>query len=227
MYYQEDIIATKANTDFMKNEMFIKAYKETERADSNRLISSSYTIKWRIHTLIWAAKYASKLQGDFVDFGGGFGLFSSAIFEYLQFSKLDKTYYIIDSFEGLKDSNLLPQELPALHNYKRFGNWHNEVKERFNSHKNVKIIPGYVPEVLSDLDIGEVSFVSIDFNCLEPEKAALEFIWSKLIKGGIIVFDDYAFPGHEPQKDSHDEFAKMHDCLIYTCPTGQGILIKS
>lgn len=225
--YQEDIISTQANTDFMRDEIFVKAYNATERAASNRLISSSYTIKWRIHTLIWAAKHASNIQGDFVDFGGGFGLFSSAIIEYLNFSKLNKTYYIIDSFEGLKNSNLLAQEMRALQNYKQYGNWYKEVEERFKPYKNVKIIPGYVPEVLSELNVGEVSFVSIDFNCLDPEKAALKFIWDKVVKGGIIIFDDYAFPGHEPQKNAHDEFARSQNCMIYTCPTGQGILIKS
>jgi predicted O-methyltransferase YrrM len=80
---------------------------------------------------------------------------------------------------------------------------------------------------LNKLEVDEVAFVSIDFNCVKPEKDALEFIWDKVVTGGIIIFDDYGFPGHQYQKEAHDNFTKEKNCLIYTCPTGQGILIKS
>lgn len=225
--YKEDIITTMASTGFMTDPKFIRAYSKCEQSDNNRLISSSYTIRWRIHTLIWAAKYASKLEGDFVEFGGGFGLFSSAIYEYLNFQEIDKKYYLLDSFEGLKDKNLLPEEISSLNNYKRFGNWYDEIKQKFSSFENMIIVPGYVPDTLTEIKSDKVCFVSIDFNCMEPERDALEFIWGKLVKGGIIIFDDYAFPGHHNQKNSHDKFAEENNCLIYTCPTGQGILIKS
>ena len=108
--YQEDLITTSANFDFMNEEKFIKAYEKCVQADNGRLLLGSHKIKWRIHTLIWAAKHATKLDGDFVDFGGGFGLFSSAIYEYLDFSKLDKKYFLFDSFEGLKGDSTLPEE---------------------------------------------------------------------------------------------------------------------
>ena len=225
--YIEDIISTTASTDFMEDLEFIEAYRKCTEADNERLLSNGYTIKWRIHTLLWAAKYAAKLEGDFVDFGGGFGLFSSAIYEYLKFGKLNKKYYLLDSFEGLKDENLLPVEMKALDNYRRFGNYYEEVKEKFKEFQNMIIVPGFVPDTLSEVNVNKVCFVSIDFNCVGPESAALEFIWDKVIKGGIIIFDDYGFPGHGPQKLAHDEFAYSKGCLIYTCPTGQGILIKS
>ena len=72
----------------------------------------------------------------------------------------------------------------------------------------------------------KVSFLSIDLNCLLPEKKSLEYFWDKLVSGGIIILDDYGFSGHENQKISHDEFAKEKNLIIYTSPTGQGILIK-
>jgi hypothetical protein len=225
--YKEDIITTLANTEFMNDSKFISAYEKCVLAANNRLISNNYTIRWRIHTLIWAAKYASKIKGDFVDFGGGFGLFSSAIYEYLEFEKINKKYYLLDSFEGLKNENLLDVELRALHNYKQYGNWYEEIKTKFEKFDNMVIIPGYVPDTLNKLEVDEVAFVSIDFNCVKPEKDALQFIWDKVVTGGIIIFDDYGFPGHQYQKETHDNFAKEKNCLIYTCPTGQGILIKS
>jgi O-methyltransferase len=225
--YNADIISTDANTDFMLDPKFIEAYNACKIADGNRLLGNDYDIRWRIHTFLWAAKYASKIEGDFVDIGGGFGLFSSAIYKFLDFQNLDKTYFLLDSFQGLEDKNLEPEEVHRLSVYRRHGNWYEEIKEKFKDYHNMKIIPGFIPDTLSQITTEKIAYASIDLNCVQPEKDALAFIWEKLVNGGIIVFDDYAFPGHEKQKKSHDAFAKEKNCLIFTVPTGHGVLIKS
>jgi len=229
MLYSGDIVATNANTGFMSEEKFIKAYSECVKADRGRLLlaDSSYDIRWRIHTLLWAAKNAEKLDGDFVECGAGFGLFASAIFSYLNFENLSKNYYLIDTFEGLSEKYSTQEELKRTGNYYTKNNpWHEEMIERFSGFENAKIIKGAIPDILSSVDIEKVSFLSIDMNTVTPEADALEFFWPKLVSGGIIVFDDYGFPGHENQKKSHDIFAASKNLLIYTSPTGQGILIK-
>ena len=88
--YTGDIISTDANIGFMSEGTFIEAYGACVAADKGRLLlaDSSYDIRWRIHTLLWAAKNAEKLEGDFVECGAGFGLFASAIFSYLNFDKM-------------------------------------------------------------------------------------------------------------------------------------------
>lgn len=229
MNYTGDIIRTNANAGFMLEDKFIEAYSKCVEADRGRLLlpDSSYDIRWRIHTLLWAAKYAEKLEGDFVECGVGFGLFASAIFSYLKFEELPKNYYLIDTFEGLSEKYSSKEELKRTGKYYTKNNpWHEEVVNRFSNFRNAKIIKGEVPDVLKTLDIDKVSFISIDMNTTIPESEALEFFWPKLVSGVIIVFDDYGFPGHENQKKSHDSFAASKNLLIYTSPTGQGILIK-
>jgi len=227
MAYTADIITTEANIDFMLDPKFIKAYEACQKADGGRLLGNNYDIRWRIHTFLWAAKYASKLEGDFVDIGGGFGLFSSAIYSYLDFQNLNKTYYLVDSFMGLDDRNLEPEEVHRLPHYRRHGNWKDEMVSKFSEFKNMKIVDGFIPETLPRIDTNKIAYASIDLNSVYPEKMALEYIWDKMAIGGIIVFDDYAFSGCEKQKQSHDAFAKEKDCLIFTVPTGHGVLIKS
>lgn len=225
--YSEDIIKTLADTGFMNDQKFIDSYNKCLDADKGRLLKNNYSIKWRIHTLLWAAKYAINLEGDFVDYGGGFGLFASSIYEYLKFESINKKYFLLDSFQGLNGENLLPEESKRVDMFKTFGYWGDEIIERFKPFNNMVIIPGFIPETLSKIDTNKICFASIDLNCVGPEKYALEFTWEKLVKGGIIIFDDYGFPGHLHQKLSHDEFANKNNTLIYTSPTGQGILIKS
>jgi len=225
--YTEDIITTLADTGFMMDQKFIDAYGKCVESDKGRLLSNNYSIRWRIHTLLWAAKYALNLEGDFVDYGGGFGLFASSIYEYLNFEKVNKKYFLLDSFEGLNPENLLPEESSRIDTFKKFGYWGDEIITKFKDFNNMTVIPGFIPETLSKVNTNKICFASIDLNCVDPEKSALEFTWDKLVKGGIIIFDDYGFPGHIHQKISHDEFAKKNNSLIYTSPTGQGILIKS
>lgn len=224
--YSEDIISTKANIEFMRENKFIEAYNECLNADKGRLVPENYSIRWRIHTLIWASKYALSLDGDFVDFGGGFGIFASAIYKYLDFQNENRKYFLLDSFEGLKQETSTESELHRINHFKQFGCWYDEVVDNFKDYKNMEIIKGFIPETLEQITSSKFCFASIDLNSFIPEKYALDYLWEKLVKGGIIIFDDYGFPGHEEQKSYHDEFAKSKGLLVYTSPTGQGILIK-
>lgn len=65
-------------------------------------------------------------------------------------------------------------------------------------------------------------------NNAKAEISAIEFLWDKLVLGGIIVLDDYAY-GEEfrEQKNAWDKFAAKKQFKILTLPTGQGLIIKS
>ena len=45
----------------------------------------------------------------------------------------------------------------------------DEVRSRFEVYPNVFVIPGYVPEVLDELDIDKIAFLHIDLNNVEGE----------------------------------------------------------
>lgn len=47
-----------------------------------------------------------------------------------------------------------------------------------------------------------------------------------MVKGGVIVFDDFTQPGHELQQRSHFDFAARNGFEILALPTGQGMAIK-
>lgn len=56
-----------------------------------------------------------------------------------------------------------------------------------------------------------------------PTKAVLEFFFPKLIKGGIILFDDYGWEGYEDTKQIIDEFFSKKSRIVLKLPTGQAI----
>ena len=58
--------------------------------------------------------------------------------------------------------------------------------------------------------------------------AAIEYLWEKLVIGGVVVLDDYDYgPEFMEQKYAWDKFAALKDFEILTLPTGQGLIIKN
>ncbi|HMO78949.1 MAG TPA: TylF/MycF/NovP-related O-methyltransferase [Candidatus Paceibacterota bacterium] len=207
--------------------MFIESYQLGKSTDNGMLLKN-YEIFWRIHTLCWAAKHASKLDGDFVDCGVHTGIFARAVINYIDFNKTNKKYYLLDTFEGLDErfSSKKEMERNKSMSYEDRKNLFEDVKKTFEKF-NVEIIKGAIPETLELVKSQKICYLSVDMNCVQPELAALNFFWDKMVSGGIIIIDDYGYANsHNEQKSGHDEFARSKGIEILSLPTCQGLIIK-
>ncbi|WP_321777744.1 TylF/MycF/NovP-related O-methyltransferase [Sulfurimonas sp.] len=219
-YHEDSLIVTDKNLDFLKEKSFLDAYNNA--VEKNLYVSP--TIRWRLHMLCWAASISSNLEGDFVECGVNKGFSSKIIIDYLNFDTLNKKYYLMDTFEGLVEDLLSDAEKnkkgeiyePCI----------DIVKKNFREYRNVEIIQGMIPETLDQVKSDKISFLHIDMNCVFPESEALKYFWDKLVKGGIVIFDDYGWAVYHAQKKAHDLFAESKGVKIATLPTGQGLLIK-
>lgn len=226
--YNQDGLCSVHNHDFMKEPSFRKAYERGCRAGSD------YKWHWRVHIGLWAAFTASKLDGDFVECGVNRGFMSSAIMEFLDWDSLNKTFYLLDTFEGL-DLDQVSHEDRQYGAIKKnesslksgfYVQGVESVKANFSQWKNTRIIQGTVPETLSQVETRNVAYLHLDMNCSPPEVAAINFFWERLVPGAVVLFDDYAYRGFESQKHPLDAFAKEKHVMIASLPTGQGLLIK-
>ncbi len=222
--YSNDLLYTYHNADFIKEKKFSEAYAMCKEIGGKLL--ENYDIQWRVHVLCWAAVHASKLEGDFVDCGVYSGFCTRAVMHYVDFQKLNKTYYLMDTFSGLDERFSSEYELQrnSKLGYKN-QDMYEQVKVRFKDFRT-KIIKGPIPDTLPQADPEKVAFLSIDMNTEVPEVAALEYFWPKLVSGGIIVLDDYGYPGCLNQKLAHDRFAASKGVMVLSMPTCQGIIIK-
>lgn len=219
--YRKDGLFTTHNVEFIEDPDFKKAYELGKK-------TGSYDkIEWRIHVACWMADAVRELEGDFVECGVHLGGTTRAIIDYIGFDKLDKTYYLFDTFEGLPESHISETEKEKGFHLNRWGyhDCYDIVKETFKDF-NVKAIKGKVPESLSEVNIEKVCFLHIDMNCAYPEVEALKYFWDKMVKGGMIILDDYGWMFHIEQKRAIDKFAHPLGIKILTLPTGQGVIIK-
>jgi O-methyltransferase len=225
--YSHDLLYTFHNADFLKDPLFIESYKLGKQTDKGMLLPN-YDIEWRIHVLCWAAKHASHLQGDFVDCGVHTGIFARSVINFIDFNKTRKKYYLLDTFEGLSGEHSSSEEIKrnSKMGYEDRGNIYEQVKKTFADF-NVTIIKGAVPVTLPRVTSDKICFLSVDMNCVKPERDALNFFWDKMVPGGIIILDDYGYANStNDQKKMHDEFARSKGVMVLTLPTCQGIIIK-
>lgn len=222
--YDRDGLISVHNHDFMKDPKFIKAYKRGVKANK-----FDYHIEWRIHVALWAATYAKNLAGDFVECGVNRGIFSSSIMEYLDWNKTKKKFYLLDTFCGIDEKQLSKEEIVIgrkEENKLLYEECYEDVLKNFSEFKNVIIVKGSIPSTLKKVGAKKICFLSIDLNNAKPEIAAAEFFWPKIVPGGIILLDDYAYSGYLPQKKAFDQFAKKKGIEILSLPTGQGMIVK-
>ena len=227
--YANDLLYTFHNADFQYDPLFIESYNLGKMTDGGTLLKN-YDIQWRIHVLCWAASHAMKLEGDFVDCGVHTGIFPRAVVNFVNFGNSNKTYYLLDTFNGLDEnySNMEEIKRNSWMGYSKedSNSLYNQVVKTFENYK-VKIIKGSVPETLSQVNSSKICYLSLDMNCILPEVEALEFFWDKMVSGGMIIFDDYGYANStNDQKKAHDDFAKFKGVYILTLPTCQGLLIK-
>lgn len=224
--YAQDLLYTFHNADFIKDPLFIETYALVKKVDEGHLLKNE-DIQWRIHVLCWAAFHAKHLEGDFVDCGVSTGLFARGVINYVDFQKLNKKYYLLDTFCGMDPRYSSPYEMQRneIIGYNKKIGVYEKVKETFSGF-DVEIIKGAIPDTFSQVKTEKVCYLSVDMNCVMPEIAALEFFWDKMVSGGIIILDDYGYPGCIEQKTAHDSFARSKNVQVLSLPTCQGMIIK-
>lgn len=222
--FSEDGLYTFTNCDFINNERFIQAYNAGKATDS-----WGRDIRWRSHVTAWAASHGAALDGDFVECGVNRGGSAMVAATYVDFRKLNKTFYLMDTYKGLDNSFVTAEEkaMGILNFNHMYSECYEAVQETFKDFTNVKIIRGTIPDTLPQVDVTKISYLSIDMNNKIPEIAAAEYFWDKLVSGAVIVLDDYGWNRHKEQKIAFDRFAAARGVEVLSLPTGQGLIIKS
>lgn len=186
-------------------------------------------ISYRVYITCWAAKSCLNVEGDFVECGVNTGIFSLAVCDFLDFNRVDKNFFLFDTYEGIPLSQCSESEMMISQEYneKFYESCFELAKRNFAPYKNAKLIKGIVPQSLSEVKIDSVAYLQLDMNIAKPEKEALEYLYPKISKGGIVILDDYAWTPHREQKSAIDEVASKLGFDVLTLPTGQGMIYKS
>ncbi len=115
----------------------------------------------------------------------------------------DRTVYGFDTFEGL------PKEQWRETEYHKAGEFNDTSIEAVQTFvPSAKLIKGLFPDSAPNLK--KFALVHIDTDFYLSVKACLEWLWPRMVKGGIIVLDDYNWPNCPGVKQALDEFKQPY-----------------
>jgi len=221
-YVGDNIAVRKKNLSFMEDEEFSRAWNKAVEGNRPAWGGRYKDVRWRAHTAVWAAKHGLKLEGDFVECGVFLGLLSLTICHSLDFSNVEKMFYLFDTFEGIPEDGR--DEIKKQNRI--YFDCFEIAKRNFSPFPNAKLIKGALPGTLKLAPIERISYLSIDLNHAKYEKEVISELWSRVTSSAVILIDDYAFQSNEEQYEMWNEFASSKSCSILTLPTGSGLLIK-
>jgi len=229
-YYAHDSLFTTNSDHFRGYRAFQSAYARGVKASGG----IDPQIEWRLHVALWAALTAVRIPGDFVECGVNAGFVSSAIMQRLEWQRVGKRFYLIDTFAGPVFAQYSTKEthagrVRAAHEAVARGAYVTDlekVRANFGDWPNVEIVQGVVPEVLPSLGIGRIAFLHLDMNCAYPERAALEYFWESLSPGALVLLDDYAYFSFDTLTRAIDAAAESLGAEVLSLPTGQGLIVR-
>ena len=207
----EIIISTATHAPWKKDKTFSIFYEKVKH----------YTLldPARSYTLWQCSKNLKNVKGQILDIGclmGGAGFIMSKI------NQNGKTY-LFDSFSGFKkDDGLHKKDIFFYDNI-------NYVKKNIKRLKLKKtgVFKAYFPKNLK-IKINEVKLCHIDVNTYNDTKKIFNFLQTKIMKGGIIIFDDFGIWGVDGIKKFIYKIKKKYSLKYYFIMNymGQCILIK-
>jgi len=209
------------NLAFRNDEPFMESYRAcvTNKQEESLL--------WRLHVLGWAAKNALNVEGVFIECGVFKGFCSAVLCKYLEFNNLNRNFYLYDTFSGLPEETSTKEERKDW-DYSDYDTdeLFKNVVEVFSEYNNVEVIKGIVPDVLEQSPLDKVAFLHIDMNSEKAEILALEYLFDRVVPGGIIVLDDFGWSCNRNQTVAELAFMNARQHYILELPTGQGVILK-
>jgi hypothetical protein len=218
-------MASAHNLTFLSDPRFIFAQERAIRAGG-----FNYGIPLRIHQAMWCADKAMKLSPDsvFVELGTGKGYLMSAMLGSLDYIKADlskKGVYLFDTFESSATDFKRAQDLSLGRNI-YYAESFSDVKANFSDYPNVALVKGRLPETLKSVELEKIGLLHIDLNAPEIETQCLKILWEKILPGGVVLIDDYAYSGFEYTYKLFNDLAEELGVSILTTASGQGVIVK-
>jgi O-methyltransferase len=202
-FWGDRLLTLDKTAAFRNDPAFRRAIADANSSTGANQYASPDGITWRFNTLIWAARQALTVPGDFVECGVFEGDMSWVVTEMVDLAAAKRRFHLFDTFAGFSA----------------------KYSSRFATKPYVVIRKGVVPDSLADAP-EVIAYLHLDMNSPGPERAALEILYERLSPGGVIVFDDYGWMPFRKQKESADEFINARGHTIVELPTGQGLAVK-
>lgn len=207
----------------------VKKFEFTKNT-ANINVKNIDELMWRHWIVSYAVRYAIEFSKNkvfnFVECGVGDGVTTFfALREIFKHKKVASKFFmhLYDSWKIMNKEQLKKSELTSVGKY---ANLDIEItKKNLNDFKdNIVFHQGYIPESFMKLDSPDyIIYLHIDLNSAKATLATLKFFFPRILKGGVILFDDYGWLTYKDTKKIVHDFFSDKPGILMKLPTGQAI----
>ena len=154
-------------------------------------------ISRKIHQILFYNEIFTKiknLQGDIVECGVGWGRSALLLSEISEIYNLNKKIYLCDTFKGFPDLSQKDKEISGIH--KGYYNAPlNSIEKYFinsklSSTENIEYLIGDIKKTMKDFK-NKVCLLNLDLDIYSSYEFAINQIVKNVVKGGVIIIDEY------------------------------------
>lgn len=135
----------------------------------------------------------------------------------------DRLIRLFDTFCGMPKTG----ENDPVHRKGDFNDTSLErVRQKVGDAASVRLHPGVIPASFSGLGDSEIAFAHVDVDIYQSCKDCCEFIYPRLSKGGVMLFDDYGHPSCVGARLAIEEYFSGIGKTFFNLYTYQALVIK-
>lgn len=194
--------------------------------DQFRRLAEPYTLVSpdRLYILYALCLNALRLEGEFWECGVYKGGTARMLAELIsRKGGPEARLRLFDTFAGMPETSAETD----IHRQGDFGDTGlDAVRALIGDNKHVEFHQGWIPESFSGKEDSAIVFCHVDLDVYQSVRDCCEFVYPRLVTGGIVVFDDYGFPSCPGARKAVDEFFSGKPETPIVLPTGQAIIIK-
>ena len=227
------IVTKKISTDTYESVLTVASYAPwlpDKEFNAAYTAIAGYTMvdKYRCYELWQLVAQTARLSGALLEVGVWRGGSGALFAKRARLSGIADTVYLCDTFAGVVKTG--EKDTPRYFDGEHADTSAKTVEEvlaKLNV-DNVKILTGIFPDETSTL-ISESTFrfCHVDVDVYQSAKDTVEWLWPKLVVGGIVVFDDYGFKGCDGVRKFVNEERGKADRVVIHNLNGHAIFIKT
>ena len=161
----------------------------------------------RIKTLLDAVKHLTEknIQGDFVECGvWKGGSIMAMIYKLLELNILDRKIWAFDTYEGMTEpgdddidfqnktaKELMDQKIANILCISAYEETTTNILNTGYPHNMIQFVKGRVEETIPRSNVEQIALLRLDTDWYESTMAELNYFYPKLVKGGVLIIDDY------------------------------------
>ncbi|MSZ69993.1 MAG: hypothetical protein F2709_02370 [Actinobacteria bacterium] len=159
-------------------------------------------------------------EANLIEFGAYKGASALLMCEWA--NERNGSVYLLDSFKGLSEPG------PKDGNYWQKSDLRatvEDVQKTLTHYSNFEIFPGYIPDSLKAIPEKVFDFAHFDLDLFQPTLDSLNYIYPRMSKGGVLVFDDYGFLSCPGVTSAVDQFFVDKQENVVEISSGQAFVV--